>query len=78
MQQLEDENLEEYIERFIYNFHKSRGAHLEEKIVRTIFLKGLRDECMKNLNLLSGGDVYKILLLKWLNYVTLTHEVRLK
>ena len=55
MQQLEDENLEEYLECFFYNFHKSRWAHIDEKTVRTIFLKGMRDECIETLNILSGG-----------------------
>ena len=59
MQQLDDESLEEYLECFLYHFHKSRGAHIEEKMVRTVFLKGLRDECIETLNLLSGGDIYK-------------------
>ena len=59
MQQLDDESLEEYLEHFLYHFHKSGGAHLEEKTVRTVFLKGLRDEFIETLNLLSGGDIYK-------------------
>ena len=59
MQQLDDESLEEYLECFLYHFHKSQGAHLEEKTVKTVFLKGLRDDCIETLNLLSGGDIYK-------------------
>lgn len=78
MQQLEDKNIEEYLEHFFYNFQKYREAHLDEKTVRTVFLKGLRDECIETLNLLSVGDVIKIILMKWLNYVALTHKVRLR
>ena len=59
MQQTEDKNLEEYLERFLYNFHKSRGSNLDEKIIRTVFLKWLRDDCIETLKLLSGGDIYK-------------------
>lgn len=59
MQQIEDENLEEYLEWFLYNFHKSRGSILDEKIIRTVFLKGLRDDCIETLILIIGGDIYK-------------------
>lgn len=59
MQQTEDENLEEYLERFVYNFHKSRGSTLDLKIISTMFLRGLRYDCIETLNLLSGGDIYK-------------------
>jgi len=59
MQQNEDENLEEYLERFLYNFHKSCGSNLNEKIIKTMFLKGTRDYSIETLNLLSGGDIYK-------------------
>lgn len=54
MQQMEDESLEEYLKRFLYNYHNSH-----ERSIRTIFLKGLREECIETLNLLSASDVYK-------------------
>ena len=42
MQQLEDETLEDYLERFLYNSKKSK-QRLNDNIVRTIFLKGIQD-----------------------------------
>ena len=42
MQQLEDETLEDYLERFLYNYQKSK-QRLNDNIVRTIFLKGIQD-----------------------------------
>ena len=64
MQQLDDESLEEYLECFLYHFHKSQGAHLEVKMVKIVFLKGLRDKCIETRNLLSGEEIYKKFLLK--------------
>ena len=32
---------------------------LDTSTVRTMFLKGIRDECIKILNLMSSGDVYQ-------------------
>lgn len=42
MQQLHDESLEEYLERFLYHFHKSQGAHLDEKTVKMVFSKRIK------------------------------------
>lgn len=35
------------------------GGDLDEWSIRTIFLKGLREECIKTMNLLNVGDIYK-------------------
>lgn len=59
MQQMEEKSIEEFLERFLYNYHKSRGEKLDERTIRTIFLKGLREECIDTLNLLSVCDIYK-------------------
>ena len=40
MHQLEDETLEDYLERFIYNYKKYK-QRLNDNTVRTIFLKGI-------------------------------------
>ena len=57
MQQTEDESPEDCSERFLYNYHKSKLFTTDPTVVRTIFLKGLRDDCIEVLNLLSSGDV---------------------
>jgi hypothetical protein len=59
MQQSEEESLENYLERFIYNYQKTKQFAIDIATIRTIFLKGIRDDCIEVLNLLSYGDVYK-------------------
>ena len=52
MQQQEDKSLEEYLEKFLYNYQKSK-QRLNDNIVRTIFLKGIQDEYIDVLNLMG-------------------------
>ena len=59
MQQQEDESLEEYLERFLYNYQKSK-QRLNGNTVRTIFLKGIQDEYIVVLNLMGIGDVSQL------------------
>jgi hypothetical protein len=59
MQQSEEEILEDYLERFLYNYQKTKQFSLDTTTVRTIFLKGVRDDCIEVLNLMSSGDVYQ-------------------
>jgi hypothetical protein len=54
MQQIEHESLEEYLERILYNYPKSKLFTTDPDVVRTIFLKGIRDDCIEVLNLLSS------------------------
>ena len=57
MTQQEDENLEEYLERFAYNLQKSKQHSLNQETVRTIFLKSIRDEYLDILNVMGKGDI---------------------
>ena len=57
MTQHEDENLEDYLERFLYNLQKSKQSSLNSDTIRTIFLKGIRDEYINVLNLMGVGDI---------------------
>jgi hypothetical protein len=59
MQQTEDESPEDYLERFLYNYQKSKLFTTDPTIVRVVFLKGLRDECIEVLNLFSSRDVHQ-------------------
>jgi hypothetical protein len=59
MQKIKDESPEDYLERFLYNYWKSKLFTTGPAIVRTVFLKGLRDDCIEVLNLLSLGDVHQ-------------------
>ena len=57
MTQHEEENLEDCSERFLYNLHKSKQSSLNFDTVKTIFLKGVRDDYINVLNLMGVGDI---------------------
>eukprot|EP00253_Pinus_taeda_P020736 PITA_20736 len=57
MNQQEDENLEEYLEHFVYNLQKSKHRTMSLDLIRTIFLKGIREEYLDDLNLMGKGDI---------------------
>jgi hypothetical protein len=59
MQQLEEESLEHYLERFLYNYQKTKQFSLDTITVRIVFLKDVRDDCIEVLNLMSFGDIYQ-------------------
>jgi hypothetical protein len=59
MQQSEEESLEDYLERFLYNYQKTKQFSLDTTRVRVVFLKGVRDDCIEVLNLMSYGDIYQ-------------------
>jgi len=57
MNQQEDETLDEYLEQFVYNLQKSKHRTMPLDLIRTIFLKGIREEYMDDLNLMGKGDI---------------------
>jgi hypothetical protein len=59
MHQTKDESPEDYLERFLYNYQKSKLFTSDPVVVIIVFLKGLRDDCIEVLNLLSSGDVHQ-------------------
>jgi hypothetical protein len=59
MQQTEDEIPEDYLEKFLYKYQKSKLFTTDPAVVRTVFLKGLRDDCIEVLNLFISGDVHQ-------------------
>jgi hypothetical protein len=59
MQQFEEESLEDYLERFLYNYKKTKQFSLDTTTVRTVFLKGVRDYSIDVINLMSSGYVYQ-------------------
>jgi hypothetical protein len=59
MQQTEYESPEDYLERFLYNYQKSKLFTTDPAVVIIVFLKGLRDDFIEFLNLLSSGDVHQ-------------------
>lgn len=55
--QEENEILEEYLEIFSYNLQKSKHRAMSVDLIRTIFIKGIRDEYLDDLNLMGKGDI---------------------
>ena len=52
----DDETLEDYLERFMYILQRSK-LKLDSNTIRTLFLRGLTDNAINNLNLLGQGDI---------------------
>jgi len=44
MTQKEDQSLEDYVEWFHYNLQRSKHSDLDYEILKTIFIKGMRDD----------------------------------
>jgi hypothetical protein len=59
MMQKEDENLEDFVERLQYNLQRSSHPNVSKDILKTILLKGVRDDCLDMLNMLGKGDISK-------------------
>jgi hypothetical protein len=59
MQQQDEESLEDFLERFIFTFQKSKYNDLQDEAVKTLFLKGVLEEYIDTLNLLAAGDIYQ-------------------
>jgi hypothetical protein len=59
MMQKEDENLEDFVESLQYNLQRSSHPNVSKDILKTILLKGVRDESLDMLNMLGKGDISK-------------------
>jgi hypothetical protein len=57
IEQLEDENLEDYMEWFSYISQKSKYHDLPDDAVKALFLKGISEEYLETLNLMASGDI---------------------
>ena len=57
IQQLEDESLEDYLERFIYTLHNSKYNDLRGDAVRTLFLKGISEDLLESFNFMEAGNI---------------------
>ena len=55
MQQQEDDTLEDYVERFVYNLQKSRQNALNTNAIRTVFLKGVLEDYIDMSNLMAAS-----------------------
>jgi hypothetical protein len=59
MSQKEDETLEDFVERLQYNIQRFGHPDVSKDIMKTIFLKGVRDDCLDMLNMLGKEDISK-------------------
>ena len=57
IQQLEDENLEDYMDQFAHISQKSKYHDFPDDVVRDLFLKGISEEYLEMLNLMASGDI---------------------
>lgn len=60
MMQKEDENLEDFIERFSYNIKRDKMHNLYEETLKALLLKSVRDEWIYLLNLMGKGDISQL------------------
>jgi hypothetical protein len=55
----ENKTLEEYVEIFQYNLHTSPYRTLPGEVLKSILIKGMKDEWVETLNLMGKGDIYQ-------------------
>ena len=80
MNRREDESLEDFMERLEYNVQRSGHPNLDRDILKTIVLRGIRDEHLDILNLLRKGDIskesYQDILTLWRRSSRRTSQIR--
>ena len=57
MSQKEDETLEDYVARFLFNLQHNTQHQLNKVSQKHIFLKGVHDRSMEALDLMAVGDI---------------------
>ena len=57
--QKEEEILEDYVSRFLYKLQKKPQHTLFKDSQKLVFLRGVNDDYLEALNLMTGGDVYQ-------------------
>ena len=55
----EEQSLEDFVERLEYNVQRSGHPDLDLDILKTILLRGIKDEHLDKLNLMGKGDISK-------------------
>jgi len=76
MTQKEDENLEDLVERFVYNIKREKMDSLDEETLKALLLKDIRDEWIGLLNLTRKGDIYQLPLRIYVIYVYIFQGVK--
>ena len=60
MQHKENENLEDFVLRFLYNLQNTKQAGMNEETTKNIFLREIRDGYVDILNLMGSEDVSQL------------------
>lgn len=60
MTQKEDENLEDLVERFVYNVKREKIYNLDEETIKALLLRVVKDEWIDLLNLTGKGDISQL------------------
>ena len=59
MVQKEDESLEDFVERLLYNVQRAGQTSMGLDVLEIILLRRIMDDCLDMLNLLGKGDISK-------------------
>ena len=59
MVQRDDESLEDFVERILYNVERVGQTNMGLDVLKLIQLRGIRDDYLDMLNLLGKGDISK-------------------
>ena len=59
MVQRDDESLEDFFERLLYNVQRAGQTNMGLYVLKIILLRGIRDDFLDMLNLLGKGDISK-------------------
>ena len=57
MKQKEDENIEDLVERFVYNVKRTKMDNLDEETLKSLLLRAIKYEWIDLLNLTGKGDI---------------------
>ena len=60
MKQKEDENIEDLIERFVYNVKRAKMDNLDEETLRSLLLRAIKYEWIDLLSLTGKGDISQL------------------
>lgn len=60
MTQKEDETLEDYLDRFLFNVKKSKHNTLSEESLKLIFLREINEDYIESLDLMGGRDITQV------------------
>ena len=59
MVQRDDESMEYFVERILYNVQRAGQTNMGLDVLKIILLSGIRDDFLDMLNLLGKGDISK-------------------